>query len=233
MTTVAVLQPGYLPWLGFFDQMIRSDVFVYYDDVQFDKNGWRNRNRVKSMTGPLWLTVPVLSAQKFGQLILETKIDNRQPWARKQLGTIRQLYARAPYLAPYLPGLEEVLCAKWQYLVDLDIALVELICGWMGLKRQAVRSSKLGVVGERSERLLRICRHFGAEKYLSGDSAQCYLDVPAFEAHKIAVEWQRYSHPTYPQLHGEFLPYLSAIDLVFNVGGDRSLELLSYREETR
>src|SRR3989442_9456693 len=105
--TVAVLQPGYLPWLGFFDQMRRSDVFVYYDDVQFDKHGWRNRNRVKAPTGPHWLTVPVLHHGK--PRIKEVEIDERMPWARRHIGTIRQFYARATFLERYLGELDELL----------------------------------------------------------------------------------------------------------------------------
>ncbi len=213
--------------------MIRSDVFVYYDDVQFDKHGWRNRNRIKSQTGPQWLTVPVLSGGKFGQFNLEVEIDNRQPWARKHIQTIKQLYAKAPYLGVYLPRLEEMLCSQWNRLVDLDMAVIGLMCDWLGIKRTIVRSSQLGIEGERSERLLRICRHLDADTYLSGVSAQSYLDTPRFEAHGIAVEWQNFGHPTYSQLHGEFVPYLSALDTILNVGGDGALTLLVDREEAK
>src|SRR5712691_13506913 len=107
--TVAVLQPGYLPWLGFFDQMRRSDVFIYYDDVQFDKHGWRNRNRVKSPAGPHWLSVPVLHHGLGWPRIVDTLIDTKTRWARKHVGTLRQFYAKAPYLKRYLPELEEML----------------------------------------------------------------------------------------------------------------------------
>src|SRR3982750_3414879 len=103
--TLVVLQPGYLPWLGFFDQLQRSDCFIFYDDLQYDKNGWRNRNRIKSPAGePHWLTVPV-RVESLEQTILETLIDERQPWARKHLGTIKQFYARAPFTRRYLPEL--------------------------------------------------------------------------------------------------------------------------------
>lgn len=216
--TLVVLQPSYLPWLGFFDQMIRSDVFVFYDDVQFDKNGWRNRNRIKSPTGPHWLTVPVL-VRRLEQMLLDTEIDNRQPWPRKHIGTIRQFYAKAPHLKRYLPELEELLAGRrWELLVDLNHAVIGLLCRWLGLERQMARSSMLNVPGERNERLVNLCGHFGADRYLSGNAAQSYLDVELFARHGISVEWQNYQHPVYDQQHGTFVPYLSALDLILNCG---------------
>jgi hypothetical protein len=218
MTTLVILQPGYLPWLGFFNQLIRSDVFVYYDDVQFDKHGWRNRNRIKSPNGPHWLTVPVLSKGKFGQTNIEVEIDNRQPWARKHIATIQQFYTKAPYTKVYLPELEEILCSGWSNLVELDLAVVELMCQWLRINKMKVRSSELGITGSQSERLIRICQHFGATNYLSGDSAMDYLDVDLFAANGISVEWQKFHHPTYQQQFGEFVPYLSALDMLLNIG---------------
>jgi hypothetical protein len=225
MTTVAILQPGYLPWLGFFDQLRRCDVFVYYDDVQFDKHGWRNRNRIKSPAGSLWLTVPVLTGGRQGQAIMDAEIDDRVPWQRKHLASIAQNYARAPYLSDYLDELEEVLKRPWKRLVDLDIAVAALMSGWLGIRRTIARSSELDIGGDQSERLLNICRHFGARRYLSGDSARNYLDLALFRHSGISVEWQNYGHPRYPQLHGDFLPYMSALDLVLNMG-PKSLSVL-------
>jgi hypothetical protein len=218
--TVAILQPGFLPWLGFFDQMLRCDVFVYYDDVQFDKHGWRNRNRIKAPSGPLWVTIPILHSGKQGQRIIDAEVDNNKSWARKIIATIRQNYARAPHVAFYLPELEQVLAAPWCFLVDLDLAIVDLMCRWFELRRPVFRASALGIAGSKSGRLLSICQHFSATKYLSGNAAQSYLDVALFQSAGIAVEWQNYRHPTYPQLHGDFIPYLSALDLVLNAGRD-------------
>src|SRR3984893_12790428 len=125
MTTLVVLQPGYLPWLGYFDLLKKADVFVHYDDVEFDKHGWRNRNRVKGPKGAIWLTVPVLHGGRGAQSILEVEIDNRQSWRRKQLSTLEQLYARAPFSEAYLPRLREILERPWSRLVDLDFAVIE------------------------------------------------------------------------------------------------------------
>ena len=231
--TLVVLQPGYLPWLGFFDQMRRSDIFVFYDDVQFDKNGWRNRNRIKSPGGePHWLSVPV-RVGSLSQRILETEIDNRQPWARKHTGTIRQFYARAPFVKRYLPELEELLAGRrWELLVDLDAAVIELMCGWLGIHRQIMRSSELGVEGERSQRLLDICLRLGASRYLSGSAARDYLNVELFASRGVEVLWQDYKHPVYAQQHGEFVPFLSAIDLLLNCG-EQSASIIAGAESNR
>jgi hypothetical protein len=225
--TLAVLQPGYLPWLGFFDQLRRTDVFVYYDDVQFDKHGWRNRNRIKTPAGPAWLTVPVRHAGLNRPLIKDVEVQPG-PWARKHIGSIRQYYGRARFFDRYIGELAAVLEAGHDRLLDLDLAATALMCRWLGLERRTVLSSDLGIAGDRSERLLRICQHFGATTYLSGAAAKTYLDVDLFAGHGIAVEWQQYDHPVYPQLHGAFVPYLSTLDLIMNCG-DESLNILALR----
>jgi len=227
--TLVVLQPGYLPWLGFFDQMKRSDVFVYYDDVQFDWHSWRNRNRIKTPSGPLWLTVPV---QHSGDLentrVIDAVIDRTARWATRHVKSIRQYYAKAPFLKAYMPELEELLQRDWTHIAALDMAVVDLMARWLSLAPNIHRSSALGIDGSKSERLLNLCRHFGATRYLSGDAAQDYLDVDAFAAAGIAVEWQQYPHPVYRQLHGDFIPYLSALDLLLNCG-DESASILERR----
>ena len=150
-TTAVVLQPGYLPWLGFFDQMRRADVFVYYDDVQFDKNGWRNRNRVKSTDGrPCWLTVPVRHRGEGRPAINRIGIDRRAPWARKHVGTLRQHYSAAPHREPYLSELERTLSRDWTRLVDLNCEVTRLMAGWRGITTPTVLASELNVEGRRS-----------------------------------------------------------------------------------
>jgi len=218
--TIVVLQPGYLPWLGFFDQMRHSDIFVYYDDVKFDKHGWRNRNRIKAPAGPQWLTVPVLHHGKGQPLILETLIDTRSGWPRKHVETIRQCYARAPYVKQYLPQLGELLNRSWTHIADLDIAVTSLMAGWLKLTPNVVRASELRIGGAQTERLINFCLHFGAQRYFSGSAARDYLDVGEFERRGIEVIWQDYHHPVYRQLHEPFVPYLSAIDLLLNYGDD-------------
>jgi hypothetical protein len=222
---VVALQPVYLPWLGYFDQMRRSDVFVFYDDGQFDRHGWRNRNRIKSPAGvPVWLTVPF--RHNGVQRIMDVEIDNRQAWARQHVNLVRNSYAKSAFLKRYLPELEDLLNRRWELIVDLDLALIDMICRWIGLRCRTVRNSQIAVRGKRSELALQLCLHYGADRYLSGNAAQVYLDVPLLERHGIVVEWQNYRHPTYRQLHGEFVSHMSVLDLIFNCG-ESSLEILS------
>lgn len=222
MTTVAILQPGFLPWLGFFDQMIRSDHFVYYDDVQFDKHGWRNRNRIKTSHGLAWLTVPVRHSGHHGQTIAETEIDHSRPWSHKMVRTIEQVYSRSPHCHRYSRELGDILCAEppTPLLLDLDLRVIDLMRRWLQIDTPAVRSSTLGIEGGQSDRLVAICRHFGADRYLSGSAAKSYLQQELFDAAGISVVWQDYQHPVYRQLYGEFIPSLSALDLVLNLGPD-------------
>jgi hypothetical protein len=225
VTTLAALQPGYLPWLGYFDLMRRADVFVVYDDVQFDKHSWRNRNRIKCAHGVQWLTVPVRHGGLGPQRLLDIVIDDSRGWARKHVATLRQCYAQAPYARAYLPELEEILTQPPSSLVELDLAVATLLARWLQVETHVVRSSELDVAGERSRRLLELCRHFGARRYLSGDAARAYLDVELFAAGGVAVEWQTYAHPVYPQLHGSFVSRLSSIDLVLNCGRESAAVL--------
>lgn len=224
--TLVVLQPGYLPWLGYFDQLRRADVFVHYDDVQFDKHGWRNRNRIKTPNGPLWLTVPVRHHGKGKPKINETLIDATSKWQQKHIASLKQYYAKAPHAQRYLPELEELLCRQWENLADLDIAVAGVMAGWFRLEAPRVRTSWLGIGGVRSERLIALCQHYGATRYLSGDAASDYLDVALFAQNGIEVAWQNYQHPIYPQQHGAFVPYLSAIDLLCNCGDDSATILM-------
>ncbi|HLG85850.1 MAG TPA: WbqC family protein [Alphaproteobacteria bacterium] len=215
VTVLVVLQPGYLPWLGYFDQLARADLFVHYDDVQFDKNGWRNRNRVKGPEGPVWLSVPV-SQPQHGQRIDEVRIDNRRPWARKHVATLTQFYARAPYRDAYLPALADLLQRDWEKLVDLDLAVIALISGWLGITTPTRRASQLALSGDRNDRLVALCRQFSADRYLSGDAAQGYLEPDLFSKAGVDVEWQAFDHPVYAQPFGAFVSHLSAIDMIFN-----------------
>jgi len=148
---------------------------------------------------------------------------HREPASTR--GTPRQFYSKAPHIERYLPKLVALLERRWELLVDLDLAVTGLICGWLGLERETRRASALGIEGKQSEQLLALCQHVGARRYLSGDSARSCLDTDLFARHGIAVEWQDYVHPTYPQLHGDFVTNLSIVDPLFNCG-PKSLAIL-------
>ena len=144
--TVAILQPGYLPWLGFFDQMQKADVFVYLDDVQFDKHGWRNRNRIKNSSGQAsWLTVPIRHRGKGKPLVNEVEIDGQSRWARKHIETLRQSYAAAPYFKPYLGELTEILSKDWKQLIDLNWEITQLLMSWLNIETPIVWASSMDV----------------------------------------------------------------------------------------
>src|SRR6516164_5097694 len=158
-----VLQPSYLPWLGYFAQLHRSDVFVIYDDVQFDKHGWRNRNRIKTPQGAQWLTVPVLTTGQNRPTNRDIAIDNKQPWRKKHLAALAQNYARAPYFADIMPAFERLYAREWHRLFDLNVAGFDVMNRLLGIRREIRFASELGAAGEAAERLVAICQKLGAD----------------------------------------------------------------------
>ena len=211
---IAILQPGYLPWLGFFDQEMSVDKFILYDDVQYDRRGWRNRNRLKTPDGPVWLTVPVEQKGRLDQIIRDVKIDNERPWRKKHIGTVEGFYKKAPYFDSLFDGYREIIESGHEYLWQLDFDLINWMNRSMGIDTPIVLSSDLAVDGAKSDRLLAICRHLGADEYFSGAAARHYLDVGLFRDAGIEVYYQEYVHPVYPQLHGKFISHMSALDLM-------------------
>lgn len=211
-----VLQPGYLPWLGFFDQMHWADTFVIYDDAQYTKNDWRNRNRIKGTNGPHWLAVPVHF--HLGNLIKDVALPEDKRWVKSHVKSLQFAYAKAKYFDDYFPWIKELIEAPHERLIDLDMALIMYLKGTLGIDTQILYSSRMQVRGSKSQRLINICRECGATQYLTGDAARDYLDVKLFEDNGIEVKYHHYKHPVYPQLHGEFIQYLSVVDLLFNCG---------------
>lgn len=216
--TVGILQPSYLPWLGYFEQIARSDVFVLYDDVQYDKGGWRNRNRIKIPGGPHWLTVPVLTKGGGFPLVKDVAINNAQPWAKNHLKTLAQYYSKAPYFSRYFPEFEEILSRRWELLALLDRAVIEWMCQAFGIRTPLFWSSELGVGGDRLDRLIAMVRHFGGDVFYEGTAGRDYIPVDYFAQRGVRVVFQDYHHPVYAQLHGEFVSHLSGIDMLFNLG---------------
>lgn len=229
-SVIGILQPGYLPWLGFFEQLHRSDVFVIYDDVQYDKNGWRNRNRIKTANGPQWLTVPVSVDYSTRPPIHTVRINNDTDWRRKHLLSIRQNYSQALFFRDYIGVFEEIFSRPWDLLADLDLHLIVTLAGLLGMEnKRIVRSSALGVPGQRVERLIAICKNLGADTFYEGAAGRDYIPAGEFEAQGIRLEFQDYKHPVYNQLYGEFIPQMSVIDLLFNCGPE-ALDILTGRK---
>ncbi|HBP12222.1 MAG TPA: hypothetical protein DD452_09805 [Nitrospina sp.] len=222
---VTILQPSYLPWLGFFEQMTRSDKFVLLDDVQYTRRDWRNRNKVRVKEGWVWLTVPVQQKSRFSQSLLETRIDNSVSWRRKHLETLRQHYCKAPFFEKYFPRCQQIYEKDWEFLFDLCLETIQFLKEEMGIETPLLRSSEMKLSGEKTERLVSICRELGATHYLSGESGSDYISQEDFSNPGIELEYQNYEHPVYPQRYPGFVPHLSTIDLLFNCG-EQSLSIL-------
>jgi hypothetical protein len=216
-----ILQPSYLPWRGFFDLIHRADVFVFYDDVQYDKHGWRNRNRIKTANGTQWITIPVGSKGNVsgGLQLMDVRVQWTQDWARKHAMTIRQAYAKAPFYADHAAMIEGFFAQRPDRLVDFTIDTAIALAKVLGITHtRFVRSSELGIEGDKTERLIRILQHVSATHYISGPSAKDYLDEAMFAAANIGLEYIVYDYPEYEQLHPPYDPGVSVLDLLFMKG---------------
>ncbi|MCD6459480.1 WbqC family protein [bacterium] len=218
MKTLGILQPGYLPWLGFFEQMDKADIFVIYDDVQFDKNGWRNRNRIKTPQGEQWLSVPVLTSKKSSQLIYEVKIDNRTHWRKKHRKTIEQNYRKAPFFEKFYPVLEKGFLTAWDSLLECDMYFINEIKKFLQIDTPLISSRTLHSKGDSTDRLIKICNELKADTFYEGLAGKNYIDESLFQQKGLKLVYQQYGHPVYKQLYKNFISHLSVIDLIFNEG---------------
>jgi hypothetical protein len=216
-----ILQPSYLPWRGYFHQILKADCFIFYDDVQYDDRGWRNRNRVKTPHGPRWLTVPVLhkGCQERQTRLDEIRICADTPWQVKHWGTLQHGYSRAPYFKRYAPLVREFYSARWEYLCDLNIATTVALAGELGIHHtRFLRASALPGRGAKTDRLLSLLRAVGASHYITGPSARDYLEEDKFNDMGIALEYMQYAYAEYPQLHPPYDGQVSVLDLLFMRG---------------
>jgi hypothetical protein len=213
-------QPNYLPWLGFFDKMSKCDIFIIEDNVQFTHNGFINRNRIKTFNGVDWLTVPI---EHFGRPlpINEIVIANKseRDWAYRHWMSLKFSYYKAPFWKTYCDFFEQTFSQKWTMLIDLNMHLIKGLMSFFNIDKPLVMASSLGVSGKKSELILTQCKAVGANVQLSGIGGRDYLDIKRFEAEGVKVVFQDFHYPTYPQLHGEFVPDLSVVDYLFCVGG--------------
>lgn len=221
---VSIHQPQYLPWLPYFDKILQSDVFVYLDHVQFQKNGVQNRNKIKTSQGEQWLTVPV--RQKLGQSIESTEIVDARIFS-KHLKSMESNYKKAPFFNEIFPLISETLESGFKTLGDLCCHSTDWVLDYLNYSGKRVKSSALDIDASNSEMILKICHQFDARTYLSGQGGKEYLDLEEFSKAKIAVEFQKYDYPEYGQLFPKlaFIPHLSMMDLLFNEG-PKSREIL-------
>lgn len=224
MMIVSVHQPQYIPWLGYFDKIDRADNFVLLDNVQFKKNEWQNRNKIKTSTGWQWLTVPV--TYRYPQLINEVTINNTVRWQHKQRQAILSNYKKAPYFQFLEPFFEEIFTLSWETISRLNSEMVKKLANLLGLDTPIYIASQLGTFPtDPDERLIAITKHFGADTYLAGSGGSQYMNMDKYEKSGVNVMFQKYEHPVYDQLYGKFEPYMSVIDLIFNHGPE-SLNIL-------
>jgi hypothetical protein len=226
MTRVAIMQPTYLPWSGYFGLMQSVDVFVLLDSVQFARRSWQQRNQIKTANGAQWLSVPVQSKGKRDQLIREVELDKSSGFAATHRRSIEMSYAKTPHFKQYADTLLTLLDNSSPLLADLTIGLILHLKAQLGITTRVLRSSELDGSGAKADLLASLCKQIGATAYVSPPGSKDYLDESdAFEQIGVPVQYYEFKHPEYPQPFGEFLPYMSIIDMLFNCG-ERSPELI-------
>jgi hypothetical protein len=213
---VSINQPAYLPWLGYFDRIAQSDLFVFLDSVQFERNSFANRNRIMTPNGALWLTVPVHLAGHLSMTINDVEIDVRQQWCRKHLRSIEQNYRNAPAFAEKFARLAASYPPKMNRLAELCFAQLKFWLDELGITTPIVRASATGVSGRKSGLVLALCKYFGATGYLAGPLGRGYLRESEFAAQGIAVRYHDYVPLPYPQFYGNFEPALAILDYWMN-----------------
>ncbi len=217
----AILQSNYIPWKGYFDLIDQVDEFILYDDVQFTRRDWRNRNKIKTAHGPRWLTIPTRAKGRYHQKIKDV-VACDSAWRRAHWRTIAHNYSRSPYFATYRPLFEELyLGSEERRLSHINHRFLIALCEILSISTRISRSMDYELVTGRTERLLDLCKQLGATEYVSGPAARAYLDEALFTQEGIRVRWMDYTgYPTYSQLHPPFEHHVSVIDLVFNEGED-------------
>ena len=231
MTTIAIHQPHYLPWLGLVERAYQSDVFVILDNVPYSKNYFYNRNRIKGANGPLWITIPVLTKGNTGQLFTETRIVSGQDWRSTHLKSIESCYRKTPFFSEYFPYFEELYQKEWLFLADICEETFRFLLKCFGLKTTLQRASALHVQGKKEDLLIEICEAVGAKRYLSGPDGKKYVDLARWRKEAISIDFQEYLHPVYSQLFGDFIHNLSAIDILFNCG-EEGMKILTSNQPT-
>jgi len=222
---VAIHQPNYLPWLGYFYKMANSDLFVFLDDALHSKSSFTNRKEIKTREGTKLLTVPLSTKEV---KINELTISNKERWQLRHWNIIENAYKPAPYWSEYSAYFKDIYKeTSWSFLSKLNISLILLIKDILGIRTEVITSSEVNIGNQKgSQRNLSICKKLGADVYLSGEGARSYNDEEQFVKEGVKLVYTNFQHPVYHQLWGEFMPNMSIIDLVFNEG-DRSLQILS------
>lgn len=217
---LVVSQPMFLPWIGLFEQLRLADIFVHYDDVQMPQGrSFITRVQVKSASGARWMTAP-LDRRRSGSSINESWFQHASDWRKKHLSTLHHCYAGAPHFGEMLALSEKIYGEPTENVALFNANAIELIAVWLGLEAEFVISSKLEVGGRSSQRLLDLCKYFGADTYITGLGALKYLDHELFDRNGVNVEYIVYEKRPYPQRHGDFTPFVTILDAIANCGMD-------------
>lgn len=212
---VGIHQPNYLPWIGYFHKMVSCDVFVILDDVLCSNKAER-RNIIKGSNGIVSLSLPIINKKS---LIKDIEINNELNWKHRHMSSLKGCYVKSDYWDEIIPSLFSIYQQSNSKLIDLNLDVIELLRHQLGIKTPMLRSSELsGINGNKDQKIISICKTLGADVYLSGIGAKAYMDLEAYKTNNIKVVYQEFEHPVYPQRWGEFIPNLSAIDLLLNCG---------------
>ncbi len=209
-------QPAYLPWLGYFEKIIRSDKYIYVDTVQFEHRSFINRNKIKTANGPIWLTVPVLAKGHRESNLLDLEINNNEDWQKKHFRSICFAYKGAPYYKEIIEKISPFYEQKYQMFTEFCYEYTLFWFQLLGIKTEILRLKDLGVDGKKSELVLNMCKAVNADTYISGALGKDYMDDDLFERNNVKVVYQDYHPREYPQLWGDFVPYMSVLDFVMN-----------------
>lgn len=226
-TTVVIHQPDFMPYLGFFQRFLSADIYLVLDHVQFvyGSRAWTHRDKIKTPKGPQWLTISVRKPSR-GTAINQVELSDDVDWRNDHMCLLEANYRGAPFFAQIMPHLHRLYSEPVKMLADFNLSSIRMLMSLLDVERPMVLSSTLAPTGAKSELLVDLLQKVGAAKYLSGIGARDYMDESVFEAAGIEVIWQNFRHPVYPQRFGDFVPNLSAIDLLFNCGIDGSRRIL-------
>ena len=210
-------QPVYLPWLGLFHKIALADIFCVFDIVQYQRKDFNNRNKIKTSSGDLWLTVPVKSSGRFDCLITDIEIVNNE-WNKKHLKSIELNYKKTPYFDQYYYDLKKILDTPYQYLADLNFDILIYVLDLLNIGTKIVKASDFSFGGTKSDLVLDMCIQLNADIYIFGENGKDYANIDTFISAGVSPYFQSYNHPVYNQIKGKFMPYMSVFDLLFNEG---------------
>jgi len=230
---VSINQPAYLPWLGYFDRIARSQIHIVLDHVQFEKNSFTNRNKIRVKDGSCWLTVPIMTKGRFGHLQINTvEIAHTNNWPQKHLQSLLTNYGKAPYFRQHQEFFAGVYAERFERLIDLNRVITDYLLDAFSIDTKILYSSELAVEGTKSDLVLNLCKKVGATNYLSGSLGRDYLVSDSFSTANITLDYHDYAHPTYSQVYPGFEPYMTAADLLFNHGPDAKRILIEGSQRT-